>query len=150
MNIYVSTYLILWYLFKLYNGTVGKEIVIKIILLNCARINLYGILYQGHNMYKVEQLSHEQNSILGIWKVSDFSKSCHQLHIFSSFQFCVIQFCSQFHKLATSQPKICRVQMYVSFLVLVRWKLNVQIRTYFYYRPLLIWYGAILFFLQYI
>ena len=33
--------------------------------------------HQGYNMYKVEQLSHEQNSILRIWKVSNFSKSCH-------------------------------------------------------------------------
>ena len=27
---------------------------------------------QGHDMYKIEQLNHEQNSILGIGKVSDF------------------------------------------------------------------------------
>ena len=101
---------------------------------------------QGHNMYKVERLRHEQNSILEFWKVSDFSKSCHQLHIFSSFQFCVIQFCLQFHKLATGQPKTCRVQMYVSFFILIRWKLNVQIHTYFYYRLLLKYYSAILFF----
>ena len=45
---------------------------------------------QGYNMCKVEQLSHEHNSILGMWKVSDFSKSYHQLHIFNAFQLCVI------------------------------------------------------------
>ena len=74
-----------------------------------------------NNMYKVELLSHEQNSILGIWKVSDFSKSCHQLHIHSSFKFCVIQFCSQFHKLATVQPKFAAYKC-----TLVFWSLSAK------------------------
>ena len=77
--------------------------------------------FQGYNMYKVELLSHKQNSILGIWKVSDFSKSCYQLHIHSSFQFCVIQFCSQFHKLATVQPKFAAYKC-----TLVFWSLSAK------------------------
>ena len=96
-------------------------------------------------MCEVEQLSHTQNFIFGVWKLSDFSNQCYQPHIYSSFEFCVIQFCSQFQKLVTGQPKICRIQMYISFLVLIRWKFNVQIHTYFYHKTLLIYYGAILF-----
>ena len=41
------------------------------------------------------------------------------------------------------------VQMYVSFMVIIHWKLNVEIHTFFYYRPQLMYYGAILFLLYF-
>ena len=47
-------------------------------------INLVKVSWQGYDMY----------FILGIWKVSDFSKIGYQLHIYSSFKFCVMQFFS--------------------------------------------------------
>ena len=49
------------------------------------------------------------------------SKSCYQLHIHSSFQFCRMQFCSQFHKLATWQPKFAAYKC-----TLVFWSLSAE------------------------
>ena len=113
-------------------------------------ISLISHNLQGYDMYKVEQLSHVQNSILAIWKVSDFAKS--MLPISHSWFIRVLYNAVLFaiSQVGNMAAKICRVHMYASFLVIIHWKLNVQIHTYFNCRPLLIYYGAILFFLQFV
>ena len=113
---------------------------------NLRKIFVGGI--QGYGKYKVGLLSHVQKFIFGICQwlfkiyAANFTFIIHSS--FYNMQICLNLITWQ------QQTQYLPVQMYVSFLELVRLKLDVQIHTYFYYRPLLIYYGAILFFLQFV